>query len=1064
MSLTHDQRAAVNAPGSAAVIAGAGTGKTHMLAERYLFHIREQGLKPLQIVAVTFTEKAAAELRARIRNKLTVACESQNDLIVELEAAQISTIHALAARICREHPEQAGVPVDFQILDDVEGQVLSAEILLEIVENLPEEPFSTIPFSMVMSIIHAAMQNPIMARRALEVDPNKWRERIESYCREEFETLQNHPFWIEARDTLQCLQGTENDLMEIARRNALQAIQDFLTPPHPLEALQAIELFTKRGGSAKNWPAGQLDRCKETLAQLKKWLNDYKKDSIFHLQPTEIDETLVKLHPVMKSVCEQVLQDVSLQKRARRILDFNDLEIHALQALRNKSVRLYYRERWQAFLIDEFQDTNPVQAEMIQALTEKARVTIVGDMKQSIYGFRGADAEVFRRYTQRIESNGGQVVTLSQSFRTHTMLIDQLNSICASMLGDEHQELLSERAASTDGPFVQCFYVNAEDRSIAERRRIEAKKIGGMIQNLLNSDMQIHDKSMQCERPIRPKDIAILSRTWEPLDLYSDTLGAMSIPAIHAGGGNLLETREAKDAIALLRFIADPRDDLALAAVLRSPFFALSDRILYAFAQEIRQEEKKRSWWKALHQTREQDLLHPLDVLQKLIWESRLQPPSRLLQIADQGTGYTAVIGNLPGADRRLADWKGFLHWVRGMEHLSQDVFLFIRRLSRIIEAEVEIPRPLLQAENAVSLMTIHAAKGLEWPVVFVPDLSRRMNADHSSVLYDPEFGFALKCNTEEKEATPILFTFLSKRKKKREQEEQKRLLYVALTRARDALVLTASGLDDGGIKILLPGLHSAQVEVNEISFTEEDVLPLVPPPPPIQPVACQTLFRRFGRCLTELPVTSIPVYSQCPKRFELNFVYNHPGLAEGGNQAMRVGTLTHLALEYDVFDVDSLARFDATLPRQEVDRAFSMAQVFWNTPDFQKFAQETTAREVSFSHQVRSIRFNGQIDLLGPDWVLDFKTDQAMVPEHHRLQLALYAHESKSKSAHIAYLHHGRLHTFTQDEVAEAMSEIEKIVTRIEKDDFEAIPSQNSCAYCPYAHREICTHRIQDV
>ena len=173
---------------------------------------------------------------------------------------------------------------------------------------------------------------------------------------------------------------------------------------------------------------------------------------------------------------------------------------------------------------------------------------------------------------------------------------------------------------------------------------------------------------------MRPGDIAILSRVWAPLEVYGDALAAAGIPSVHAGGGNLLETREAKDGIVLLRFLADPNDDLALVAVLRSPFFAVDDRLLHDLAQERGRDV---TWWKLVQEADDPQLDAAKEVLGELLAKRRLEPPTTLLQLADHLTGYTAVIANLPGAERREADWRGFSRaggrpGARGRRHLHR--------------------------------------------------------------------------------------------------------------------------------------------------------------------------------------------------------------------------------------------------------------------------------------------------------------------------------------------------------------------------------------------------------
>jgi ATP-dependent helicase/nuclease subunit A len=307
-----------------------------------------------------------------------------------------------------------------------------------------------------------------------------------------------------------------------------------------------------------------------------------------------------------------------------------------------------------------------------------------------------------------------------------------------------------------------------------------------------------------------------------------------AFPSVHAGGGNLLETREAKDGIALLRFLADPGDDLALVAVLRSPFFAVDDRLLHDLAQE---RERGVSWWKLVRETHFPQLNTVKEVLGELLSKRRLEPPTTLLQLADHLTGYTAVMANLSGVERREADWRGFRELVGDLESGAQDVFTVVRWLRQLHEEDAEVPRPPLEAGDAVSLMTIHAAKGLEWPVVVIPDLARAMPSSSGAVVFDPEMGVSVDFGEEDGE--PALHRLIKDKKARLEEDEVRRVFYVAPTRARDHLILTCTGITERlcGLTVLQPGLELAGIPVSPVPFDPHYAQPPeLPSPLPAEP------------------------------------------------------------------------------------------------------------------------------------------------------------------------------------------------------------------------------------
>ena len=846
MSLTEQQQKAAYANGSVAVIAGAGTGKTHMLAERYLYHLRLHELSPLEIVAVTFTDKAAAELRSRIRLAVSQQLPERPDLLAELEAAQISTIHALAMRICQEHPQAADVSPDFTVLDELEGMVRVNQWLDEALDCLPVELYAQIPYSLMSQALQTLLKDPIAAEQALAQNTEKWQQLALLLQAKAVSELLQHPTWQQASMTLQSYVGKNGDRLELeTRQPALQAMIAVELGENITESLSVITELKINVGSKKNWLEGGLEIVKQTIKELRELVEKALKDGLVSLEFGAVDEQLKTMLTALQAAFNSVRNHIHQAKRRSRILDFADLEIGALQALQDEQVQFYYAQRWQAFLVDEFQDTNPVQSEILQILTKNALLTIVGDAKQSIYGFRRADVEVFQSWRDRIISCGGKEEILSTSFRTHKQLVNNINNIFAPLLNNLHQNLDAHRRESPNfHPSIQVYTVQAEpDINKPQRLRVEADHLAKLLKQMLDERTPVYDKKTALLRPMQPGDIAILSRTWEPLEVYGEALSSVGIPVALAGGGNLLATREAKDGWALLRFLADPSDDLALVAVLRSPFFAVSDRVLFTFVQSQRdytteQDEKaKNNWWEKLKLSDIAELQRPVQVLGELLGDRNLEPPTRLLQLANHLTGYTAVITNLPGAARRETDWRGFVELVRQLEHGSNDVFTAVRRLKQLAAAEIEIPRLPLSANDAVALMTIHAAKGLEWSVVVIPDLTRSQPHTSETVYFDPAYGVALKLEDEQGETQkPVLYVCLEHLRKTREETEALRVLYVALTRARDQLILTATDASGGNLSRLEPGLTAAGIAINTIPFNLELAQPPVPPEPPLPP------------------------------------------------------------------------------------------------------------------------------------------------------------------------------------------------------------------------------------
>lgn len=1075
MGLTKDQKRAVEANGDVCVTAGAGTGKTHMLSARYLQLLRAHNLSPLEIVATTFTEMAASELRARIRKDVVQALPPfAPEVAAELEAAPILTMHALAARICREHPDAAGVPADFSILEErPEGPIWAMEQLDEALSALPTAILQNIPSGVLRSALEAFLADPLTAEQALACNPDDLLSLLEAERGAIRERLVANPEWQDAVNNLRGCAGVGE--REQQRLEALAAV-DALACWQPREARPdltgLVGINLNKGKGLKGWDPDQHRVVSQSLKVLRELI---KAEPLLLCDPGEADEHLAAMVPALRQAFTEVSSRLNLAKARERVLDFGDLEVHALRALEKPEVLSYYRSRWRAFLLDEVQDTNPIQARLLDQLTEGAILTIVGDEKQSIYGFRRADVAVFGRMARAIEARGGDRVNLGESFRSHAPLVEIVNRVCGPSLGNLRQDLLSARPEPHPGPHIAVATVPKDmGADVEARRRIEARFIARQLKAWFEQGLLVHDKPRNQLRPIKWGDVAMLCRTGAPLALYEEALAAEGIPTAMARGSDLLATREALDGTALLRFLADPRDDQALVALLRSPFFAISDGLLH----QVADRRGALCWWEAIGESVEPELAPVQEALTPLL-RQRQEGASRLLQLADQATGFSAVLSAMPGARRRLADWSGFIDCVRHLEEGAMDVLTVVRRIHRLSEGEVEIERPALEAGNAVVLMTIHASKGLEWPVVVVPNLTAGKPADSTKVRFDAELGVALKFQDEEGESLePLRFQLLKGRQREREEAEERRIFYVALTRARDRVLLTAPDPVKGALGFLMPGIEAAGLTVAEILPQPGDERPPLPGFPPAPPVPARWIERPLGAGLTEIPVTALAVYARCPRAFAFRYVEGHPGAEVPGPDgavpvddavdlspplpvptphANRVGTAAHLALELDLEDESTLARQVPDLSPDLIAAAMDHARTFRTAPVFQSVREAIVERERPITLRLQGLELQGVVDALGKDFVLDYKTDRVMDPDHHAMQLWAYTKALGRPRAYLAYLQHGELVELSSNRLEAAGVQAKAIARAITDSHFEATPKPANCQGCAYG--SICPY-----
>jgi len=1009
--LTEEQRRAVEARGGVVVVAGAGTGKTRTLVHRYL-ELIDRGLTPLQLVAVTFTEAAAAELRGRLRGALG---EARPELLPELEAAPIGTLHALAARICREHPRAAGVPADFRVLDEVEAALWLREHLPRAIATLPTEIYEALPASFLKKALEALLADPLAAREAFERGPEAMRSALDGVVEDLLEEARQHLAYLrtsEASGKLEELRGLILAAWEEGR-DAFLALASAVRLP---------------GGRTRHQEVKERIKAVKALAE---------RAALLRLTPEH-----ERAWAALKRAFHQVYERLEAERFAGRVLDFAGLEVHALRALEDPAVRAYYRQRWRHALVDEHQDTNPVQGRLLERLFGSERLTLVGDPKQSIYGFRRADPRVFARALD----GAPERVALSRSFRAHRELVEAVNRVFDGLL-EGHAPLTSDREPPHPGPHLEAFVVRTEAPSAA-RRWAEAREVARRVRRWVEEGLPVWDREAGEVRPARWSDFAVLARAWSVLEGVALALLAEGVPAVLSRGEGLLESREAKDGLALLRFLADPGDDLALVAVLRSPLFAVSDRVLQVHAGG------EGPWWRRAQATADPALTRAREVLEELLRLRRREPPSRLLQLADRRTGYTAVLANLPLAERRLADWSGFLELVRGLERGNEDAFTVVRRLRELVAAGVRVERPPLAAGDAVSLMTVHAAKGLEWPVVFLVGLDHRPNRRTPPVRFDPEVGVGLSPGDEDERDG--LFHLLDARRREAEAAELRRLLYVGMTRAADRLVVSAAK-EAEAFKLLKDRLP----EVEGLEPQADDLLPPFPDPPaPAEPG--HVLLGAVGSALDALPVTALDDYRLCPRRFYLAHIAGHPGAGDEVALARRVGLVVHEALARGLpHDAERLAVLDPGLSVEALAEAADLVRRFREEEAYARFRAEAEAWEVGLDLELEGLRLAGRADLVGPTWVLDFKTDTEVRPEDHLLQLWAYARGLGKTEAFLAYLRHGRVVRVALQGLEE---EARRVARAIRSGVFDPSPSPEVCVACPYRHAELCPEGIHEI
>jgi ATP-dependent helicase/nuclease subunit A len=874
--LTDEQRAAVTARDAAiSVTAGAGSGKTRTLVGRYLA-LLESGMPLRSLVAITFTDKAAREMRNRVRGITTDwlgQSEASNQELWQeafsaLDAARISTIHGLCAAILRAHPAEAGLDPAFDVLDEGRSAVWRAHAVEEGLAWASAEPdvvrlFEAFQEGRLRQLLANLLARRLDAEQALALlSDSPPLERWASALNNWFADRLNISAWQEALETLAVLQANkQDDKLEIARQAVLahwdvarraQAGRDWDTL---FEALLALRGAISTAGQKGNWGADDLAAAREAMVTLRTHFDQVVSRLLDKKKPLSwaLDSQVAELLPLVGRLFEQTRTIYQGYKSEARALDFDDLEQMTAQLLvSNEAVRT----RWQTeinalLLVDEFQDTNQRQRQIVYALSgfvpssatpnPQASLFVVGDAKQSIYRFRGADVVVFRQVQADIREAGGALINFDLTFRAHKPLVDLTNALLAPLMAAE-----DDATRPYDVPFAPLDAHRQEPRPQVNPPYLEfllglgEDKNAGRLAAAVGLADRLHE--LQRAGQIEWQDVALLFRASTAFGTYEDALEQAGIPFVTVAGRGFYDRPEIRDLLNALAAIADPTDDLAMAGLLRSPTIGLSDGALYLLRWDG--HEKQRPFWTALQnlpgvEGLEEDDRKRAEFARQVIADLHDQAGrvsvAHLLKTFLDVTHYRAALQLVPGGERLRRNVDKLLADAHRSESVSVAEFLeYLAALRDIGARESEAPT---EAGGAVQLMTVHKAKGLEFPVVVLADAGYTSTPRSAPCYLDQELGLVL--NLSDGDARPAAFHLAAWREAEQEAAEERRLLYVAATRAMEKFIVSGnaklSTAKARAGQLLLSGWLAQLAEVVGLSKTQ---LPEVPTTAQVIPLA----------------------------------------------------------------------------------------------------------------------------------------------------------------------------------------------------------------------------------
>ena len=897
---TDQQKRAIKARGSDILVtASAGTGKTRVLSDRCVDIVSDKSICPdvRSMLVLTFTEAAAEEMRSRITTRLRdIFLENPDNHIrrqlMLLQGADISTIHSFCKRLITEYFYKLGLDPTFGVIDGDEQKLLKTEALEK-----------TIDWAWQQSNLRTALEQ-LLYRRDLRTNDGFLTKII--YISDFLDGVVSRQNWYErAAQLAEAVNPFTTNIGEKQKQIVTEKLR------HTLARIQyAIKLYENEnpGGKwAKKWKENFVEPVAAYIELIKsgcwekfsKEIRNYQKPSRYEYKPRGLsgpvadiiksvaeeakksfDElfNLTILNPdyldslsgsvglqtkVLIELVKKFVQLYSQAKRSLNCLDFADLEHYALKLLtaedssqdrtKPSETAIILREKYKYIFVDEYQDINSVQQRILEMLSPGGNVLEVGDVKQSIYAFRGAQPDIFLKQLKHASGEiekapGGLRVDLNLNFRSAKGILDFVNRIFSRIMTDsfakiDYDESHQLKPALEDESQMKLKTVNVEfhildeiekdygsddqkskvsngeeNPSLVTSRQSQAAMIARRIRQMVGADtgkpeFQIYDKQQDTIRDVDYRDIVVLMRSLaKKANDYVEVFRLAGVPVSCQATAGYFQATEISDVLCLLKVLDNPQRDIELAAVLRSPFFKVSDSELAKIKIHSRASQQHGNFYDCMlrycNSAADKKLAAKLEGIDKKIkqWRSigRRGNIADVLWQVYRETGYLSFVSALPNGQSRKANllklhdraiqFEGFASSA-GIPSLTRFVE-FIEKLQETGQ-DWAPAEPQASAGNSVRILSVHKSKGLEFPVVFLAELDSPFNKKdiHADILTDTDYTLGLQVidQNSKSKLRSLAHEVIAEQKHSTALAEEMRILYVATTRARERLILVAS-------------------------------------------------------------------------------------------------------------------------------------------------------------------------------------------------------------------------------------------------------------------------------
>lgn len=878
MAWTKEQEKAIYQKGdNILVAAAAGSGKTAVLVERIVNKIINEKIDVDKLLVVTFTNAAATEMRERVLDAIYKKLEDNPDnlmlqkQIVLLNKSHISTIHAFCLEVIKNNFYKTNISPNFRLANTPEIELLKMEVLEEVFDNLYEEKNENFIKLIDTYCVYRSDDNlkEIILKIYRYIQsmpyPEEWLEKQVEKFNLDLEQDFSKTVWgqLLIKEAKEDIEETINMLKNVAKKLQLEIdlnkwyliINDDISGLEEIAEMENWDDFyiKMQDLKFKTWAQDRKivselkDNAKAVRDKVKAKIDDLK-NKIFIYDSKQANNDIFAMYETLKEIKNVILKFISEYQKAKlqkSIIDFNDIEHLALQILVQKNekgkyepteVAKEYQEMFEEIAIDEYQDSNEIQEEILKQISRGNNIFMVGDVKQSIYKFRQAKPELF---LQKYNTYDNNKIQLFANFRSRKNILDLSNVIFENIMSEEFgsidyneneflnvgQEYIETKEKTLGKAELHIIDASVETEEvqdeILENAEIEAKFVAKKIQELINGNYVVYDKK-QGYRKLQFKDIVILLRkTANVAPIYEKELENLEYPVFSDIGTNYFESIEIQTIMSLLKIISNPDNDIALVTVLRSPIGKFTDNELI----EIRLENQNESFYNALLSS--EKLKEKIDNFLELVEDFRTKQEylklDELIWYIYEKTGYLNYVSLMKNGNLKAANLRMLFEKARDYEQGSfKGLYNFINFIDKVTKGNTDMGAPKLigENENVIRIMSIHKSKGLEFPVVFLCGTGNQFNMLdlNDNILIHSELGLGPKYINYERRIT---YNTLAKEAikyqiKKEIKEEEMRLLYVALTRSREKLIIT--GVDKNLKKSIQEKEEMLQISENKVT------------------------------------------------------------------------------------------------------------------------------------------------------------------------------------------------------------------------------------------------------